>query len=155
MEAQIDMLQNDRVRRHTGCAVQAKIDATTRQNIAVYAGQSRDAIDRRIAELDREADVEQVLEVNASLIALTGTVLGVTMNKRFFLIPAVVLGFLTEHAISGWCPPVPVFRRLGIRTRTEIDQEKFALKALRGDFSAARARERSVSPEDAYEAASA
>jgi hypothetical protein len=29
---------------------------------------------------------------------------------------------------------VPVFRRLGVRTRQEIEREKYALKALRGDF---------------------
>jgi hypothetical protein len=39
-----------------------------------------------------------------------------------------------QHATQGWCPPVPVFRRLGIRTQTEIDHERYALKALRGDF---------------------
>lgn len=29
---------------------------------------------------------------------------------------------------------MPVFRRLGVRTSGEIDQERYALKALRGDF---------------------
>jgi hypothetical protein len=38
------------------------------------------------------------------------------------------------HAVQGWCPPVPVLRKMGIRTRSEIDREKFALKVLRGDF---------------------
>jgi len=45
-----------------------------------------------------------------------------------------VLVFLFQHSVQGWCPPLPVFRRLGVCTRSEIDQEKFALKALRGDF---------------------
>lgn len=30
---------------------------------------------------------------------------------------------------------MPVLRRLGVRTREEIDREKYALKALRGDFA--------------------
>lgn len=34
-------------------------------------------------------------------------------------------------------PPVPVLRRCGVRTRREIDEEKYALKALRGDFGPA------------------
>jgi hypothetical protein len=46
----------------------------------------------------------------------------------------VVLPFLFQYAVQGWCPPVPLFRRIGVRTRGEIDGEKFALKALRGDF---------------------
>jgi hypothetical protein len=29
---------------------------------------------------------------------------------------------------------VSLFRRLGVRTAPEIDQERYALKALRGDF---------------------
>jgi hypothetical protein len=29
---------------------------------------------------------------------------------------------------------VPLFRRLGVRTASEIDEERYALKALRGDF---------------------
>jgi hypothetical protein len=46
-----------------------------------------------------------------------------------------VLSFLFQHAVQGWRPPVPVFRRLGVRTREEIDRERYALKALRGDFN--------------------
>jgi hypothetical protein len=30
---------------------------------------------------------------------------------------------------------VPLFRRLGFRTASEIDEERYALKALRGDFA--------------------
>jgi len=50
---------------------------------------------------------------------------------------AIVLPFLFQHAVQGWCPPVPVFRWLGVRTRQEIDEEKYALKVLRGDFDRA------------------
>jgi hypothetical protein len=36
--------------------------------------------------------------------------------------------------VSGWYPLMPLFRRLGIRTAREIERERYALKALRGDF---------------------
>ena len=29
---------------------------------------------------------------------------------------------------------MPVLRKFGVRTRSEIDREKYALKVLRGDF---------------------
>jgi len=32
-------------------------------------------------------------------------------------------------------PPVPLLRRLGVRTASEIEAERYALKAVRGDFS--------------------
>jgi len=44
--------------------------------------------------------------------------------------PAILL----QHAVQGWCPPVTYFRRRGVRTGEEIAEERFALKALRGDF---------------------
>ncbi len=46
----------------------------------------------------------------------------------------MVGGFLLQHAVQGWCPPLPVFRQMGVRTQTEIDEKRAALKALRGDF---------------------
>ncbi|MEO5718103.1 MAG: hypothetical protein ABIR29_05970, partial [Chthoniobacterales bacterium] len=85
--------------------------------------------------LDDEWDIERWLATNASVLALSGTLLGVLVNKKFLLLPCLVLPFLLHHAIQGWCPPVPLLRRKGIRTRSEIETEKNALKALRGDFA--------------------
>jgi hypothetical protein len=65
---------------------------------------------------------------------LAGVVLGATMDRRWFFFPAFVGGFLLQHALQGWCPPMIWFRRMGVRTQTEIDHERYALKALRGDF---------------------
>lgn len=127
--------QADRVRRHTSQADAENIDATIRSNVREYAARSLFGLDQRIAELEREWDVERTLEANASTLALTGALLGTTTNKKWFLLTGTVLGFLFQHATSGWCPPLPVLRKLGIRTQAEIDQEKFALKAIRGDFT--------------------
>jgi hypothetical protein len=78
--------------------------------------------------------MERLLETNASALAFTGLVLGLTHSKKWLIVPGIVLPFLFQHAVQGWCPPVPVFRRLGVRTREEIDRKKYALKVLRGDF---------------------
>jgi hypothetical protein len=40
---------------------------------------------------------------------------------------------------NSWCPPIPIFCRFGIRTQTEIEQERYALQALRGDFKKIKA----------------
>jgi hypothetical protein len=125
--------QVDRVRRHTTSTACEKIDAKTRQNIREHAARPTE-LDRRIAELEREWDVERTLEANASALALTGAVLGMTVNKKWFWLTGGVLGFLFQHATSGWCPPLPVPRKFGVRTQSEIDHEKYALKAIRGDF---------------------
>ena len=75
-----------------------------------------------------------MLEANAAGFTLMGLALGALVDRRWFILPAAVAGFLLQHSIQGWCPPLPVFRRMGIRTPHEIQQERHALKALRGDY---------------------
>lgn len=133
--------QTDRVRRHTTEAAIARIDAQTRQNIRQHA-RSAESISRRLAQLEREWDVEQTLEANAGTLALTGAILGTTVSRRWFWLTGTVLTFLFQHATSGWCPPLPILRKLGVRTQGEIDQERYALKAIRGDFDSAQSRSR-------------
>ena len=96
--------------------------------------------------------MERLLETNASAIAFTGLVLGLTQSKKWLIVPGIVLPFLFQHAVQGWCPPVPVFRRLGVRTREEIDRERYALKVLRGDFERVQSL---LKPEAALEAVEA
>jgi hypothetical protein len=86
---------------------------------------------RRLRELDREWDIERVLEANASTLALAGLGLGVFVHRAFLALPAAVMAFFLQHALQGWCPPVPLFRRLGIRTAYEIDEERYALMNIR------------------------
>ncbi len=128
----------DQVRENTDPQVNLEIDEQLRERLHHYAGASPEEITARIRELDREWGMERVLETNAGAIALGGTVLAAMRHdRRFLAIPGVVFGFLLLHSMQGWCPPVPVFRRLGVRTRKEIDMELYALKALRGDFKLA------------------
>ena len=63
-----------------------------------------------------------------------GVALGYGWDRRFLLLPAAVLTFFAQHPLQGWCPPIPVFRRRGVRTNREIARERYAIKALRGDF---------------------
>lgn len=124
----------DRVRDHTDSKLNAEIDSEIETSIRHYSTQPEHVISARINQLDREWDVERILETNASTIAFIGTLLGAFVNPWFLLIPAIVTAFLFQHATQGWCPPLPIIRRMGKRTRSEIDVEKFAMKALRGDF---------------------
>jgi hypothetical protein len=126
--------KGDAVRAKTKPDVQRKIDKKIREEIIHYAAQPKEVISRRIFELEREWDIERVLEANASSIGLASLIWGVTRNKKCLAVTGAVLSFLLLHAVQGWCPPVPILRRLGVRTRREIDRELFALKVLRGDF---------------------
>jgi hypothetical protein len=123
----------ERVPRQTSAEVNRRIRQQTEARIRYYAINPT-GIDARLRELDEEWDIERVLETNASALAFTGVALGILRHKRWLVLSALVTAFLFQHAIEGWCPPIPVLRRLGYRTAREIDIERSALKALRGDF---------------------
>lgn len=124
----------DRVRRVGSREVNRRMDEGIEEEIRAFTHKDAGEIGSRIRELEREWDIERAIEANASSLALIGLGLGAFVNRRWFLLPAAVAGFLLQHALQGWCPPVPVLRRLGFRTQQEIDREKSALKALRGDY---------------------
>jgi hypothetical protein len=55
-------------------------------------------------------------------------------GRKWLVLTGTVLGFLLKHSLEGTSPTVPLLRKMGARTRSEIDREKYALKILRGDF---------------------
>ena len=124
----------DRVRANTADYLNERIDHKIEDNVRYYSGRTRAEIARRINELEEEWDIERVLQLGAASLSLTGLTLAAVKNRVWFLLPTTVLAFLFLHAVQGWCPPIPVLRRLGIRTREEIERERYALKALLGDF---------------------
>ena len=82
--------------------------------------------------LNKEWDIERIIEFRAATVSLFGIILGLKRSKKWFILPIIASTFLLQYAIKGWCPPVSILRRFGFRTRREIDLEKYALKALRG-----------------------
>lgn len=142
-----------RVESNTDQRVNRRIARRTETNVASCAAMGREAIDARLAELDREWDIERCLETMAPVFTLTGLLLGLTKRRRWFALPFAVQSFFFQHAIQGWCPPIPVLRRLGFRTVGEIEQERTALKALRGDFRHVNSRRRSEGVRSALKAA--
>jgi hypothetical protein len=121
---QTDEIVNERIRRQT------------QANIAYFAAHP-EQIDRRLAELDHEWDIERWLQVNSAALSIAGLTLGLLHSRKWLLLPLVVQGFFLQHGIEGYCPPLPIFRRAGVRTEGEIERERHALKALRGDFAGA------------------
>ena len=125
----------DRVRAHSSEQANRRVDLEVQSCLESMARADADAVRRHIEALDREWDVERYLQLNAGLVSLAGVALSAAVSKRFLMLPAAIFGFFFQHGVQGWCPPLPVFRRMGVRTRQEINREKYALKALRGDFA--------------------
>jgi hypothetical protein len=126
---------SERVRMHTKENINCEISNSTNENINFYMNRGKDQISSRIERLDHEWDIERVLETNAAIATFSTILLGLrTKEKKWFILSGFISVFLLQHALQGWCPPLPIFRRIGIRTSTEIDEEKFYLKYFRGDL---------------------
>ena len=127
-----------RVQKHTAPHVNERIRQETASRISAFRSQDRIAlINRRLAELDREWDVERVLQTNFAALSLVALILSARVSRRWLVLALGVPAFMVQHALQGWCPPLAILRRLGFRTAKEINEERFALKALRGDFDGA------------------
>lgn len=128
-------MSTDCVREQSDPQQNRRIDAMTQKCLEGCVEADREAIGLHLDALEREWDVERYLQLNAGLLSLSSIMLGAAVSRRFLVVPAAVFAFFFEHATQGWCPPLPIFRRVGVRTRREINREKYALKALRGDFA--------------------
>ena len=126
--------QADRTRRHTAAEVLCRIDNMTVASLSSCA-ESPAAIDARLRQLDREWDTDRALEIEAATMGLVGLALGAFVRKQLLVLPAIVAGAVLTQATTGHYPLMPLFRRLGLRTAREIERERYALKALRGDFA--------------------
>jgi len=95
--------------------------------------QDRSSIGDRLRALDREWDLDRAFFVGAGLIVL-GTGIGLALRDRRAT-PALPAGaFLLLRGLVGWAPPFALLRMLRLRSRGEIEHERTALRALRGDF---------------------
>lgn len=113
----------------------AKIRHHTIARLDSYKHSSNQVLTDKIEKLNSEWDTERFLEANAASIVMVSTLLGLKHSKYWFLITGAVGLFLLQHALQGWCPPVPFIRKRGMRTSEEINNERIALKILRKDFS--------------------
>ena len=126
----------DRIRDHTPPRVNRRIDQKTAADLERLLAGDAMAISRRFDELDREWDIDRAVMAVLSLVGGANALFSLRRwlagqkpgRSAAFL--GIQLAFLFHHARSGWCPPVSVLRRLGFRTRMEIEEEKRALLEL-------------------------
>ena len=132
----------DRVRGHTAASVNARIDRATERSLDRRVAAGTGAVAQRLSELAREWDVDRAVMLafpilgGASLLA--GLRRGGPRPSGWLYLFGVQMGFLAWHALVGWCPPSAVLRRLGFRTRSEIDAERSALQRALEAGAAAR-----------------
>jgi hypothetical protein len=142
----------DRTRANTWREINERLDHETELRLRSAATQDRGALTERIEELEREWDFDRIIEAEAAIMGVSGLILGVMVDRRFTAIPALVTSMMLLHSTQGWYPLLPLLRRMGVRTEDEIERERYALKALRGDFAPVGSAETDARAEAAWRA---
>lgn len=106
----------------------------TRDNVARFASATPLLLDQRLTELSSEWGLERVVAGGSGVAILGGLLLVAALGPAWLAVPGLFAVLLVTQAIAGWTPLVPLLRHLGFRRSCEIAHERYALKALRGDF---------------------
>lgn len=102
--------------------------------LALLASGGTQAIDARLEEIESEWSAGRATKAILALGILAGTILTLSESAWWILLPIAAGLFLLQYIFMRSSVLVRLVQRLGFRPRSEMEQEKFALRTLRGDF---------------------
>ena len=92
------------------------------------------AIADRLNQLDWEWTAGRMTKAALGVLIVAGFALTAIAGSWWLILPALAGLFLLQYSFSRTSWMSKVFQEAGYRTGCEVEQEKFALKTLRGDF---------------------
>jgi len=97
------MSDSDHVRGRTSSAVNDQIDRETLQRLRSFADDSGDAMEEHVRRLEKEWDIERMLEINAATIGLIGLGLGIAKDQTANICnaPITVVHRRSSPAVCG------------------------------------------------------
>lgn len=108
--------------------------STLEARLACLADAGPQAITDRLAQLDREWSAGRMTKAAIGVTIVAGLALTALAGPWWLILPTAGGFFLLQYLFSRQSWLGATFREMGFRSSTDIDQEKFALRALRGDF---------------------
>lgn len=124
----------ERVMLNTNRRINDSISEQTRERVSYYAAATPPLLEQRLRELDHEWDVERITSAFVGTGLTLSVLLTSAQGEAWLVVTLILSTFLLLHALVGWSPLLPLIRLWGCRTAREIAHERYALKALRGDF---------------------
>ena len=109
-------------------------ESETGRNIRFYGFQGEEGLSERIRALEGEWDTEKFVLVGLSGMGLFGLLMGLFGSRLWRVLTWAALPLLLLAGLEKWRPSRGLIQSLGLRSRKETLEEKYALKALRGDF---------------------
>jgi hypothetical protein len=107
---------------------------TLESRLACLADAGPQAITERLEEIVDEWSAGRVTKTTIGISIVAGMALAALVDPWWLVLPAAGGLFLLQYLFTRTSWLGAAFQAMGFRTGAEIDQEKFALKVLRGDF---------------------
>lgn len=107
---------------------------TLQDRVATCAVEGPEAIHTRLEELESEWTAGRMVKATLGGVILVGFALATLHDPLWLLLPAVAGGLLLQYVFWRGGVLAEAFQGLGFRSSTAIDEERYALRALRGDF---------------------
>ncbi len=109
-------------------------ESNLEKRLACLADAGPQAISDRLAQIDREWSAGRMTKATIGVMLVAGLAMTALVHPLWLILPAIGGVFLLQYIFSRSSWLGATFREMGFRSGSDIDQEKFALKALRGDF---------------------
>jgi hypothetical protein len=107
---------------------------SVKDSIRFYGSLGPQAVSDRLQALEDEPDLETVATLAMAGTGILALVFGLLGSRLWRLLAWIALPLIFAHARGRLSAPGEFLKMLGLRSRKEIQEEKYALKALRGDF---------------------
>jgi hypothetical protein len=107
---------------------------SVKDSVRFYGSLGQQAVSDRLLALEDEPDQETVATLAIAGSGILALAFGLLGSRLWRLLAWMALPLIFAHARGSLSAPCEFLKTLGLRSRKEIQEEKFALKALRGDF---------------------
>jgi hypothetical protein len=108
--------------------------STLESRLACLADAGPQAITDRLNQIDKEWSAGRMTKATIGVLIVLGLGLTALTNPWWLVLPAFGGVFLLQYLFTNRSWLGATFHEMGFRSGAEIDHERFALKALRGDF---------------------
>jgi len=107
---------------------------SVKDSVRFYGSLGSQSLSDRLKALEDEPELETVAILGLAGAGVLALIFGLLGSRMWRLLAWLVLPLIFAHARGRLAAPGQFLKTLGLRSRKEIEEEKYALKALRGDF---------------------
>ena len=103
------------------------------KSVARYQNANAEQIELSLAQLNREWDVERLIEAESAMMILLGLLIGANFGRKWLVLPLFSTAMLIVHNTEEYSPLfLSFYQRIGFRSTNEIARRTLCSQSLGG-----------------------